>query len=212
MKYDEKEQRKVWDEIAEGWSNWRSQPLKEVIEFVEENKENVGKVLDVGCGNGRNLIPFAKLGFECYGIDFSKKMIEVAKDKFKKLNLKGNFKVGNATRLQFPSETFDYLICIAMLHHLNKEDGEKAIKEMKRVLKNNGKGLIIVWNKYSFSHLDFVFKPKETLIPWKRKGKIYFRYYYLYDWWELKKILEKYFKIKKTSGFFDENILFVVEK
>jgi ubiquinone/menaquinone biosynthesis C-methylase UbiE len=208
------DQREVWEEIAKGWGHLKNKPMDEVIEFANELNELKlkGKILDVGCGNGRNLIPFAKLGFECYGIDFSKNMIEVAKKKFEKLKLKCVFKVADARNLPFEDESFDYVICVAVLHHLKKSECEKALSEIKRVLKTGGRALLTVWNKYSSFNLDLILKPKEAYIPWRKKDKTYMRYYYLYNWWEFKDIVGKYFSIEKSGGIFDRNIKFEVRK
>ena len=68
-------QEKVWDKIAEQWHHFRQQKFQPVYDFIENFKPKKGKILEVGCGNARNLIPFAKSGFECYGIDFSNNML-----------------------------------------------------------------------------------------------------------------------------------------
>jgi ubiquinone/menaquinone biosynthesis C-methylase UbiE len=200
----------VWDEIAESWGHLRSWPMKEVVDFAK--RIHPGKLLDVGCGNGRNLIPFAKLGFDCYGVDFSRNMIEIAKRKFEKLGLKCMFKVADARSLPFKDESFDYVICAAVLHHLKKPECEKALGEIKRVLKIGGRALLTVWNKYSPFNLELILKPKEAHIPWRKKDKIYMRYYYLYNWWEFKDIVKRYFLIERSGGIFDRNIVFEVRK
>jgi SAM-dependent methyltransferase len=85
--------------------------------------------------------------------------------------------------------------------------------EMHRVLKPRGKALITVWNKYSAAHWHLAFKPKETLIPWSRKGQVYQRYYYLFNYWEMKKLVESSgFKVLKAGGIFEKNIVFIIEK
>ncbi|MEM3408446.1 MAG: class I SAM-dependent methyltransferase [Candidatus Micrarchaeia archaeon] len=217
MKYNKKEQISVWDSIASGWSGWRNQVRRDVIEFSKEWKP--GKLLDIGCGSGRNLFHFAEKGFDWYGIDFSKEMINKAIENFKRKNIdvKGRLKVGDMTELPFQDESFDYIISIASFHHLPKEEQLKTIKEMKRVLKENGEMIISVWNKYSFKRIGFWFSGKETLIPWKKKEKgiekEYNRYYYLFSYGELKKLIQMNgFKIKKSSGRFDENITFLIKK
>ncbi|MEM4134265.1 MAG: class I SAM-dependent methyltransferase [Candidatus Micrarchaeia archaeon] len=217
MRYNKKEQINVWNSIASGWSGWRNQVRRDVIEFSKEWKP--GKLLDIGCGSGRNLLHFAEKGFDWYGIDFSKEMIKMAIENFtrKNINVKRRLKVGDMTELPFPDESFDYIISIASFHHLPKEEQLKAIKEMKRVLKENGEMIISVWNKYSFKRIGFWFSGKETLVPWKKKEKgiekEYNRYYYLFSYGELKKLIQTNgFKIKKSSGRFDENITFLVKK
>ena len=68
------EQEKVWDKIVSPWQNFRQKQILESLEFVTGKK---GKILDLGCGAGRNFVKSKDLEF--YGIDFSKKMLELAK-------------------------------------------------------------------------------------------------------------------------------------
>ncbi|MBW2985586.1 class I SAM-dependent methyltransferase, partial [Candidatus Woesearchaeota archaeon] len=52
-------------------------------------------------GNGRNLIPFAKKIFDCYGIDFSKNMIKNAKKSFKENKLKSKIQTRRINKNPF---------------------------------------------------------------------------------------------------------------
>lgn len=199
-------QEEVWNSIAESWNNFRKYPSnKRVIDLA--NTWEPGNILDLGCGNGRNLIPFAKKIFDCYGIDFSKNMIKNAKKSFKENKLKAKFKQAKLTKIPFKDNYFDYIICLASFHHLNKKEQSTSLKEMKRVLKPNGKLFIAVWNKWQ---PRFIFKSKEQIIPWKVKDKTYQRYYYLFNIFEFKNLLKKYnFKIKKS--YIDKNISILAE-
>jgi tRNA (uracil-5-)-methyltransferase TRM9 len=227
--FDPEEQRVVWDSIAKGWAGWRNKERKDIVGFSKDWKP--GRILDIGCGNGRNLLFFAKRGFEVYGLDFSKEMIEQAKEMFKKNKIEIKEKqliVADMKNIPFKNESFDYIISVASFHHLPKKDHQEAIKEIKRVLKKNGECIISVWNKYSFKRIGFWFCPKEVFIDWKKKEieevkvgnetkrkelvRIYKRYYYLFSYEEMKDLLLKNgFEIKKSSGRFDENIIFLVK-
>jgi len=199
-------QKEVWDSIAESWNNLRTWPKKEKI-FDLANNWKPGKILDLGCGNGRYSIPFAKKDFDCYGMDFSKNMINNSKESFKKNNLKATFKQGTLTKIPFKYNNFDYIICLASFHHLKKKEQSTSLKEIKRVLKPNGKLFIAVWNKWQ---PRFIFKSKEQMIPWKFKENTYQRYYYLFNIFEFRNLLKKHnFKIKKS--YVDKNISVLAE-
>jgi len=228
--FDPEEQRIVWDSIAKGWAGWRNKERRDIVTFSKDWKP--GKILDIGCGNGRNLLYFAKRGFKVYGLDFSKEMIEQAKEMFKKNKIEIKEKqliVADMRNIPFENESFDYVISVASLHHLPKKDHQEAIEEIKRVLKRNGECIISVWNKYSFKRIGFWFCPKEVFIDWKKREieevkeenqkkkkeaiKVYKRYYYLFSYDELKNLLlQNGLSIKKASGRFDENITFLVKK
>lgn len=111
------------------------QKQKKVIKKALKEKKG-DKVLDIGCGTGE-FSPLFDANFYC-GIDISPDYISYAGK-----NNKGEFKVMDATNIDFPDQSFDFILIMAVLHHLNDEDSNKVIKEAKRVLKPNGQILIM---------------------------------------------------------------------
>ena len=221
-KFDKEEQQEVWNAIAEGWSGWRNRARKDVIQLSKDWKR--GKLLDIGCGSGRNLFYFASKGFDFYGVDFSKNMIGEAAKNLEKSGIdtktrqkKERLVVADMADIPFGDKFFDYCVSIASFHHLPKEKQEQGLNEIKRVLKKDGECIISVWNKYSFKRPGFWFSPKETFVAWKRREngalKPYNRYYYLFSYSEFKKlVLKSGFQIKKSSGRFEENVTFLIKK
>lgn len=139
MKAKEKT-KKHFDQIADDYNNSSDlkviEPLYEVI-VNEIKKENGGKILDVGCGNG-NL--FALLGderYELYGIDFSQNMISQATIR---CGDRASFEVADAEELPFEDDTFDIIVCNASFHHYIHP--EAVLNEMHRVLRDGGKLII----------------------------------------------------------------------
>ncbi len=203
-------QQKVWDAISTSWDSFRRKPFPEIVEKCSLSWKP-GKILDIGCGNCRNLIPFSQKGFECYGIDFSKGMLKEAEKFCAKNNCKAVLKYARAEKLPFSNSSFDYCMCVASLHHVDDyKKREKALNEIFRVLKTNGKALITCWNKVQ---IRFLLKPRNHYITWTTKGKTYFRYYYLFNYWELKKLIEsRGFHVLYSSGPFDKNLTFIIQK
>jgi len=194
-------QQEIWNKIAPGWTDFRNKPLKGLYKLNWKK----GKILDIGCGNCRNLLPFKNL--DCYGVDFSREMLEQARKFIKKNNFKVNLKLASAEKLPYQNNSFDYVLALAVLHHL--KNPETAIKEIHRVLKNNGEAYISIWSKLQ---LKLLFKKKETFIPWKQKNCTLMRYYHFVGYFELKSLLKKNnFKILK-SNFFGKNIKFLIKK
>ncbi|WP_407423483.1 class I SAM-dependent methyltransferase [Methanobrevibacter sp.] len=100
-------------------------------------KSQLGKILDVGCGNG-NLFTFLPDGrYELFGVDFSENMIIEAKNNCK---AKASFNVADAERLPFSDDTFDIVVCNASFHHYIHPN--TVLEEMHRVLRDGGKVLI----------------------------------------------------------------------
>lgn len=95
-----------------------------------------GKCLEVGCGRGNLSLYFAYNKWEASLLDQSASAIEVAKENFNSLNLKGNFIVGDANALPFDDNTFTTTFSVGLLEHF--QDVEPTIKEQFRVLEKGG--------------------------------------------------------------------------
>ncbi|MCR8558366.1 class I SAM-dependent methyltransferase [Mucilaginibacter sp. BJC16-A38] len=104
--------------------------------------DNCHKILDAGCGGGRNLIYFLRNGFDVYGIDPNPQAVEAVKALATALapNLSlTNFKTAAAEDLPFNDEAFDLVISSAVLHFANNEDHfEAMLTSMWKVLKPGG--------------------------------------------------------------------------
>jgi ubiquinone/menaquinone biosynthesis C-methylase UbiE len=209
----EHSQSDAWNAIAKIWKGYRQKPWRDVEGLLNPIlKSKKGKILDIGCGSGRNLLPFAQAGFDCYGTDFSEEMLMHAVDFCKQNKIKLKLKYGWAQRIPFPTNSFDYALSIALIHNLKKEDHLHALKEIYRILKPDGKAVITAWNKFNPKFWKFLFK-KEQFVPWKINEKTYWRYYYFFSFFELKNLIKRAgFKIIKQSSVFARNIAFVVKK
>jgi ubiquinone/menaquinone biosynthesis C-methylase UbiE len=207
-------QEQVWNALAEPWSRFRKYPPVEVREFLKDKK---GKILDLGCGSGRNIIKIENANF--YGIDFSEKLLKFAEEKIKKEQINAILFKTKCSELPFENNFFDNAIFICVLHCIeSSEERKKAVQELFRVLKPNAKAMISVWDKETMKILKNT-NAKEGFVNWKNNNHNYKRYYYFYDEKELKQLLEsvgfKITKIKKSqdSGKHSRrNIIFYCEK
>ncbi len=134
-----------YDEIADDFSETRKKVLWPEIAKLAGMVKNGDKVLDAGCGNGRLLPAFAEKKISYLGVDGSEKLIEIAKKKNAK------FQVGDILKLdKLPEKNFDYVFCVAVLHHLpGKESRVRALEQMKNKLKPGGKIILTIWNLWA---------------------------------------------------------------
>jgi ubiquinone/menaquinone biosynthesis C-methylase UbiE len=186
-------EKKVWNTIADSWTHLRTKPEVEVIRFSKTI--NKGPILDAGCGNCRNLIPFLLSGYYSIGMDFSKGMIREAKKFLKRKNLKSNLVVGDLVQLPFKKNCCSSIICIRSLHHVNtKESRIESLNEMKRVGK---KILMSEWKRWQFRFfwklIFSLFKGKfgDVTVDWNYHGKKIKRFHHLYTKEELEEDLNK---------------------
>ena len=112
-----------------------------VYEFALENFRYEGqRLLDLGCGSGVPSLRFAKIGYEVWGFDISPNNIKIAKTLAKRYRLEDrmHFSIQKAEQLDYPSEFFDIIVGIDILHHV---EIKQAVKECFRVLKKNGSAI-----------------------------------------------------------------------
>ena len=100
------------------------------------------KILDAGCGGGRNLIYFLRSGCDVFAVDQNAEAIEQIKYYAKILAPDlppENFQTSTIEQMPFPDAHFDWIISNAVLHFAeNKHQFDAMLKEMWRVLKPNG--------------------------------------------------------------------------
>ncbi|MEK6760885.1 MAG: class I SAM-dependent methyltransferase, partial [Nanoarchaeota archaeon] len=180
------EQEEIWNAISQPWAEFRLNPIDEVVDFLRDKK---GKILDLGCGNGKH---FSSMNGEIYGIDFSENMLKFAKQIAEKNKLNVNLTKTFAHSLPFKDNFFDAAIFVAVLHCIpDAKKREKALKELFRVLRPGAEAFITVWDK---NQERFKNSGKESFVPWTYNEKKYMRYYYLYD-------TQEFLDLLKETGF-----------
>jgi len=97
------------------------------------------RVLEIGCGIGRILIPMSKVFGEAIGVDISEKIIQIAKDFVEKIPNCRVFK-GNGTDLSiFSDNNFDFCYSYIVFQHIpDKKIIVNYMREVSRVLKSGG--------------------------------------------------------------------------
>jgi len=178
--------REVFDEIAESWYRVRHWPLlRDDLDALAARWQG-GKLLNVGCAHGPDFLSFRQ-GFELYGVDSSPAMLRQGTGYSAKFNFYVNLVISDALSLPFADDTFDWAISVAAYHHIEgRREREKAFTELKRVLKPEGQAFLTVWN---WGQPRFWLKSREQRIPWKLKEKTVYRYYHLFSYGELRRLL-----------------------
>ena len=100
------------------------------------NPQKGDKICDIACGGGTLSLKIAEKGCEVHGIDISEFMIKKAKNFAIIEHIRCEFVVGDAEYLPYKSGYFDKIVCNCSLEHFQNDI--KALKEMNRILRENG--------------------------------------------------------------------------
>lgn len=130
-----------WERVADKYDSvWSSVTRQFIPHLINDVGVSTGmSVLDVACGPGYVSAAVKKLGANATGIDFSRKMVAIARSMFPE----ATFREGDAQQLPFTDASFDRVLMNFGLLHLSQP--EKASAEAFRVLRPGGKFGFTIW-------------------------------------------------------------------
>lgn len=153
---------------------WGTEPASLVRQFLADRNHAVdsrSRILDVGCGEGKNAVPFARLGYTVDAIDCSRKAIENGRSLFSSLPI--NWTVGNVLSCKLPDDHYDVAIAYGLLHCLPDQQAvELLIDSLQRATKRGGTNIVCTFNDRSHdlsAHPGF----HPTLLPHSLYLQIY---------------------------------------
>lgn len=123
----------------------REDALRRMTVNLAQVKEG-DSVLEIGCATGSLTLAAKRQAGPAgsvFGIDIIPGMIDVSRKKAAEAKLDVTFQLGNISDIPFPDESFDVVICSFMIFHMSEEVRNKGIKEIFRVLKPQGKFMVL---------------------------------------------------------------------
>lgn len=124
---------------------YETQPF--IHSFVQFTRWHRKRVLEIGVGLGAEFLQFCRAGAEAYGIDFTRSSIETTYKVCRYYDVKCHLAIADAESLPFCDNVFDLVFTYGVLHHT--PDTQRAVKEIKRVLKPGGWLYGMVYNRFS---------------------------------------------------------------
>lgn len=107
-------------------------------QIVKQRYNQDDKILDAGCGNGRNMHWFLNNEYDITGIDINEESITALKSKYAYLP-QDRLLVSTIEKTEFPDSCFNHIICSAVLHFAdNLDQFNNMMDELIRVLKPGG--------------------------------------------------------------------------
>ena len=192
-----------YNKIAVRFDTSRRRIWNNVKKFLLNSDINIKeKLLDAGCGNGKNSLYAMSNNYEVTGIDISNNLLEICLKKGINVYYK------NIIELEI-NDQYDKCICIAVIHHINSIELQcDAIVRMINSLKYKGELLISIWSYEKCNILSINdnednmlknendyrdFEIGHNYIDWKLEGisnEIVKRYYYIHDYNSFKNLIE----------------------
>lgn len=130
------------------------------------------RVLDLGCGNGRFLLPLSRK-YESIGTDVSETAVNRALSYLFKNNSHAECLVSSITLLPFSENSFDVVLCLGVVQHLLEDERKLAISEIKRVMKS---GAVLVLEVFGTEDMRYGGEPIEK-DTFRRKSGIIYHYF-----------------------------------
>jgi len=166
-----------YSRIASDFSKTRTKKWNCVNNFLSDIIMS-DKILELGCGNGKNIYDIKD---QSIGIDICPEFCKICRDK------DINVIESNILDVNFPEESFDYILCIAVIHHIKEEaDKIKLLNIIKKILNKNGKALITGWTLQE-SNRNLVHG--DNIVKFGKNE----RYYYIFHQYELYNLCKQIF-------------------
>ncbi|HSA84257.1 MAG TPA: methyltransferase domain-containing protein [Patescibacteria group bacterium] len=158
------------EEFKKSGGNQLHPKVKNMIDRLSLKKTMT--VLEIGCGRGDTALYVAKKVTSVTAIDYSSDAITIAKGIQKKqkkdIQQRTQFYKMAATNLHFKDNSFDFILFIDTIDHLNKKEQKKALQEISRVLKKDGQVFIRTCSNnillsYTYKYYTY---PLNTFLTW----------------------------------------------
>ncbi len=215
----------VYEEIAIGFSSFRTKPWR--ISDIAKH----GLIIDLGsgpCTNGIYVYRKKEGYLLCLDISFSMAMI--SRNNIIKNRILGDSIAADMLFLPIRDDVADTILAIASLHHIPKKYLPTVLNEIKRISKPLGIIIITIWSWKQIRFLLYTLlnialflirvinSIHEYFVPWRKRDRIYWRYYYLPSVEWLEKLSKKIGLKVLSKGFIgylrnrSENVYIVATK
>jgi ubiquinone/menaquinone biosynthesis C-methylase UbiE len=169
----------TYNKIAKEYSETRLDPKAWAKEFkIFSQLINGKKVIDIGCGAGRDAVLFVENGFDYTGIDASREMVKMARERV----VGGRILLMDFYELDFPKNSFDGFWAAASILHVPKAKAAEVLRGIWETIKPGGVGFISIKEKKSTD---------ERVIKENKYGGIE-RFFAFYDREEFQELLIHY--------------------
>jgi ubiquinone/menaquinone biosynthesis C-methylase UbiE len=143
---------KLLKEMPKSYRSW----FEDEKVFLQETITRNASVLEVGCGDGRSIKDIIEITQNITGVDHDEDAVQHARDNFREYR---NVKIllADAVKLPFKNKSFDFVMCMTTFANFAYKK-YKALKEMRRVVKDKGKIIISVFSEDALEERMKIYK------------------------------------------------------
>lgn len=131
-------------------------------------------ILDIGCGTGVHLKLYQNKKCNVSGVDLSPAMIKIAQ---KKLGNNADLKLTDATNTGYEENKFDLILSSTVLHEMSPQVRSDILKEAKRILKKDGRILIIDFHPGPVKKIRGIYSKVIITISEILAGRVHYKNY-----------------------------------
>ena len=119
---------------------------KQIDSLLRRYGQHIDTLINLGCGTGKHDLEFAKLGYQCTGIDMSSLMIDIAKKNAEEANVNIDFLTADI-RTYIPQKQYDAVLALfhVMSYQNKNNDILAAFRSARTALQRNGLFLFDTW-------------------------------------------------------------------
>jgi SAM-dependent methyltransferase len=118
---------------------------QELLRFIGPNDQET--VLDAGCGTGVNIVRLHGKVARIFGMDYAAASVQRCRRKLQEYGIhNAHIQVASVTAVPLASQSVDKVLCLSVLHYLDDEEVERALREFARVLRPGGEMILHVKN------------------------------------------------------------------
>ena len=189
----------TYNQIARHFDSTRYGVWPGVSQFIE-SLATESRVVDVGCGNGKNMLHRKDL--QMRGCDSSEEMVRICQEKGLDVT------VANNIDLPYNDNQFDAALSVAVIHHLStSKRRSQALGELVRIVRPGGRVFVQVWatGQKLAKGKDQQIGERDSLVSWNLKdsAQVYKRFYHFYEEGELERELSGIPDIQIVRSFYE---------
>jgi SAM-dependent methyltransferase len=155
-------------ESLKRFDDWYMDFYPYLVDHIPFSSMTGKRVLEVGLGYGTIAQKIAEAGADYHGLDIAPAAADMANHRINQLGLSGSAQCSSILDAPFPDDHFDMVVSIGCLHHTGNL--QRALDEVRRILKPGGTAIIMVYNALSFRRWHQAKEATESYLQWRLTG------------------------------------------